>query len=132
MSVKIYAAIPPEVEEVGRRLLGCSFTVHRILGPGYPEKVYHRALCLELDECGISFESEKKIYVPYKQWELDGHRLDLIVGGCVIAELKVTPRVREVHRTQVLSYLKATRLRLGYVINFNCELLKHGIRRVVL
>lgn len=124
--------IPKETEEVGHRVIGCGITVHRILGPGYKEPIYERAYCLELDEAGLKFECEKRILVPYKSWEIPGHRVDLIVEGCVIVELKAVPRLAEVHRLQVLSYLKATGLRLGFVMNFNVEVLRHGTKRVVL
>lgn len=128
----LIAPIPAEVEEIGHRVIGCAITVHRILGPGYREKTYNRAFCLELDEQGLKYESEKKILVPYKRWQIDGHRLDLIVEGSVIVELKAVPRLRELHRAQVLSYLKATGLRLGYVMNFNVEVIRQGTKRVVL
>jgi GxxExxY protein len=123
--------IPQNVEEVGHRVIGCGITVHRILGPGYKEAIY-QAYCLELDEAGLKFECEKAILVPYKRWNLPGHKLDLIVEGCVIVELKAVPRLAELHRLQVLSYLKATGLRLGFVMNFNVEVLKHGTKSVVL
>jgi GxxExxY protein len=117
---------------VGRRVIGCGITVHRILGPGFKEPIYQRAFCLELGEQGLSYECEKRILVPYKSWQIEGHRLDLLVEGVLIVELKAIPRLAEIHRLQVLSYLKATGLRLGYVMNFNSEVLKHGIKRVAL
>jgi len=132
MSTTLLPPILDEVEEIGKRVIGCAINVHRILGPGFKEVIYQRALCLELEEAGLTFESEKRVVVPYKRWEIEGHRLDLVIGGCVIAELKVVPRVRELHRRQVLSYLKATGLRLGYVLNFNSAVMRDGIRRVVL
>jgi len=125
-------AIPQEIEDVAHRVIGCAITVHRILGPGFKERIYERAFCLELGEAGLSYESEKRILVPYKQWQLEGHKLDLIVRGVVIVELKAVPRLAEIHRLQVLSYLKATGLRLGFVMNFNAEVIKQGIKRVVL
>jgi GxxExxY protein len=124
--------LPELTESIGRRVIGCAMTVHRLLGPGYREAICVRALCLELDEQGLKFEREKKILVPYKRWQIDGHRLDLIIEGCLVVELKAIPQLREIHRMQVLSYLKATGLRLGYVMNFNTEILQHGIKRVVL
>ena len=124
--------IPQEVEDVGYRVIGCGQAVHKVLGPGFKEMIYQRAFCLELDEQGLRFECEKKILVPYKDHLIDGHRLDLVIEGVVIVELKAIPRVTELHRKQVLSYLKATGLRLGYVMNFNAEVLKDGTRRVVL
>jgi GxxExxY protein len=123
--------IPEEIEQVGQRVIGCAITVHRILGPGFKEPIYHRALSLELDSVGLSFECEKSVSVPYKQWEIPGHRIDLLVCGVVIVEVKVASRVKDLHKRQVVSYLKATNLRLGFVINFNVDILKDGgIKRV--
>ena len=124
--------IPQEVENVGYRVIGCGQAVHKALGPGFKELIYQRAFCLELDAQGLRFECEKKILVPYKDHLIDGHRLDLVIEGVVIVELKAIPRIIELHRKQVLSYLRATGLRLGYVMNFNSEVLKDGTRRVVL
>lgn len=121
-----------EIETVGQRIIACAITVHRELGPGFKELIYQRAFCLELDDAGLKYEAEKKILVPYKGRLIDGHRLDLIVAGVIIVELKAVPRLSDVHRYQVLSYLKATGLRLGYVLNFNTEVMKNGIKRVVL
>ena len=126
------AAIPQHIEDIAHRVIGCAITVHRILGPGFKERIYERAFCLELEEAKLSYESEKKILVPYKRWQLEGHKLDLIVAGVVIVELKAVPRLADVHRLQVLSYLKATGLRLGFVMNFNAEVMKQGIKRVAL
>src|SRR5258708_3347097 len=135
MSLLVQPPVPPipqDVEDMGHRVIGVAITVHRILGPGFKERIYERAFCLELEEQGLSYECEKRILVPYKRWRIEGYVLDLIVGGVVIVELKAIPRLAEVHRLQVLSYLKATGLRLGYVMNFNVEVLKHGIKRVAL
>ena len=124
--------IPQGIENIGYRVIGCGQTVHKILGPGFKELIYQRAFCLELEAQGLRFECEKKILVPYKDHLIDGHRLDLMIEGVVIVELKAIPRMTELHRKQVLSYLKATGLRLGYVMNFNSEVLKDGTKRVVL
>lgn len=124
--------LPPDVEDMGHRVIGCAITVHRLLGPGFKESIYQKAFCLELEEAGLRFECEKPIVVRYKRWELAGQRLDLLVGGCIVVELKALPRLTQLHRRQVVSYLRATELRLGYVINFDVDVLKDGIRRVVL
>lgn len=124
--------IPKEVEDIGHSVIGAAITVHRLLGPGYREVIYSRAFGLELNELGIPYECEKKILVPYRRWSIDGHKLDYIIGGCVVGELKAVPKLRELHRMQVRSYLKATDLRLGLLINFNVPVLKQGIMRVVL
>jgi GxxExxY protein len=133
VAIKFHEPIPEAMEGVARAVIGCAITVHRVLGPGFKEPIYQRALCLELDSHGISYESEKRVSVRYKQWEIPGHRLDLLVGGCVIVELKADSKLKELHRRQVLSYLKATDLRLGLLVNFNLEILKDGgIMRVAL
>ena len=111
MPIRVETSVPQEVEDVGHRVIGCGITVHRVLGPGFKESIYERAFCLELEEQGISYECQKEILVPYKHWRIDGHVVDLIVEGLVIVELKVLERLAEVHRLQVLSYLKATGLR---------------------
>ena len=107
MSLLTPAPIPDEIEDIGYRVIGCAITVHRILGPGFKERIYARAFCLELAEAGLSYECEKRILVPYTEWQIEGHRVDLIIGGVVIAELKVLPRIAEIHRLQVRSYLRA-------------------------
>jgi GxxExxY protein len=125
--------IPEETEETGRRIIGCAITVHRILGPGFKEQIYERAFCLELDSLGIAYVCEKRISVPYRHWEIPGHKIDLLVEGRVIVELKSVSKLKQVHKRQVVSYLRATNLRLGLVINFNVDILKDGgIKRVAL
>jgi GxxExxY protein len=131
MPMLLPSTLPPEVEEVGRKVIGCEIAVHRILGPGFKEIIYERATQLELDLAKLKYECEKKIVVRYKQWNIPGHKIDLIVEGCVLVELKAVPRLKDLHERQVISYLKATGLRLGFVINFNVPVLKEGIRRVV-
>ncbi len=81
---------------------------------------------------GLRFECEKTISVPYKQWHIPGHRVDLIVEESVLVELKAVPRIAKLHKQQVVSYLKAANLRLGLLINFDVSILRDGLRRVVL
>jgi len=131
MASVIVSPIPQEIEDIGYRAIGCGITAHEILGPGYRELVYHRAYALELEAQGLKFETEKRILIPYRDRLIDGHRLDFLIEGCVIVELKVVPKLKELHRRQVLAYLKATKLRLGFVMNFDEVVLKNGIKRVV-
>ena len=126
------APIPHETERVATRVIGCAITVHRTLGPGFKEVIYERALRLELDSNGLKYECEKPILVRYKTWDIPGHKIDLIVEGRVIVELKAVPRLRTIHTRQVVSYLKATNLRLGLLMNFNVNALKDGTKRIVL
>ena len=130
---RVYAPIPPEVEQVGRRVIGCGIAVHRFFGPGYKELIYFEAMCIEMDSRGIEFEREKSIIVHYKGKEVGKHRLDLVIGGVLILECKVAECLLKIHSRQVASYLKATNLRLGYVFNFNVDVLTQGgIKRVIL
>jgi GxxExxY protein len=127
-----FAAIPPENEELGRKIIGAAIEVHRILGPGFLESIYRRALAHELSLQGIEVEQEKKLLVPYKDIELDGQRLDLIVGHRVIVESKCVEEFAPIHTAQLISYLKTTKLRLGFLLNFKTQKIKDGIQRVVL
>jgi GxxExxY protein len=128
-----FEAIPADVEWVGRSVIGCAVTVHRKLGPGYQESIYVEALCLEMDSRGLRFEREKPITVIYDGHEIRGQRLDLVVGGVLIVECKVVEAIGRIHQRQVTSYLKTTGLRLGFIFNFNVEvLMPAGFKRVVL
>lgn len=131
MELKMTSNLPDAVEAAARRTLGCALRVHRELGPGFKESIYQEALCLELHAQGITYEREKTILVRYRDWDIPGQRLDLVVEGLVIVELKAVKKLKELHRRQVVSYLKASSMRLGLLINFNTQLLKHGMKRVV-
>jgi GxxExxY protein len=126
-----YEPIPPEDEELAHKIIGAAIEVHRCLGPGFLESVYERALCHELNLRGVTFERQKELIVPYKDIEITGQRLDLLVGGRVITELKTVEVIAPIHQAQLLSYLKATGLRLGLIINFKVLVLKDGIKRIV-
>lgn len=130
--MKPFAPIPEEAERVASTLLGAAIEVHRLLGPGFLERIYEEALCHELTLRDISFERQKPIQVLYKDVPVGEQRLDLLVGGFVIAEIKAVETILPIHEAQLLSYLKATDLRLGFIINFKARLLKHGIKRMVL
>ena len=109
----------------------CAFAVHRFLGPGFRERIYQRAFCLELAARGVSFECEKKIEVRYKEWRIPGQQVDLIVEQLVLVEIKALPRLGALQSHQVRSYLKTMDLRAGLLVNFNTSLLKHGLHRIV-
>ena len=126
----LLSPLPAETETLVRRVMDCAFTVHRSLGPGFREKIYVRALCLELDLQKLKFESDKSILVRYKQWQIPGQKVDLFVESAVLVETKVVPRLRPMHRLQLLSYLKTLDLRIGLLINFNVPVLKAGFKRV--
>jgi GxxExxY protein len=123
---------PEEVDRLAHAVIGAAIEVHRRLGPGFLESVYEEALCVELRLRGIPFERQVKIGVTYKGEVVGEARLDLLVGGCLVVELKAVDGVTGIHTAQLLSYLKTTQHRLGLLINFNVLLLKHGIHRVIL
>lgn len=126
-----FEPIPKEAEHWGKALLDAAFEVHTLLGPGFLERIYEDALCHELALRDVPFERQKPILVPYKDLRLEGQRLDLLVAGLVIAEIKAIDAIHPLHQAQLISYLKATRLRLGFLLNFNVRHLREGIRRVV-
>jgi len=113
------------------RGIGACIEVHRHLGPGFLESVYQHAVCLELQQRGIAFEQQKVIEVLYKGHCIHGQKLDLIVGSCVVLEIKAVSQLEEIHGSQVVSYLRATGLRAGLLVNFNTPVLKAGLRRIV-
>jgi GxxExxY protein len=126
-----YDPVPEGDEVLAKRIIGAAIDVHRELGPGFIEYIYEQAMMHELSLAGISVETEKKILVPYKGILLAGQRLDLIVGGRIILELKTVEQLAPIHQAQILSYLKATGLRLGLLINFKGPTIKGHIKRVI-
>ena len=129
--LRVESPFTDELEALVKRVVDVGFTVHRELGPGFRENIYHAAFRLELDARAIPFESEKVVEVKYKHWTLPGQKIDLIVAGVVLVELKAVPRLRTVHREQVRSYLRATGVRVGLLMNFNQPLFKTGLKRVL-
>jgi GxxExxY protein len=120
-----------KIDALTHAVIGAALEVHRHLGPGFLENVYEEALCIELADQGIAFERQKEISVLYKDREIGKHRVDLLIGRLLIVELKTIVEFAEIHKAQVISYLKATRLPLGLLINFNVPILKNGIQRVI-
>jgi GxxExxY protein len=127
-----YEPVPAEDEEIANTVIGAAIEVHRRLGRGFLESIYRKALAHELSLRAIAVEQEKPILVPYKDIMISGHRLDLLAGSRIVVELKHVDEFAPVHQAQVISYLKATGLRLGLLINFKTAVLRDGIKRVVL
>lgn len=113
-------------------IIGAAIEVHRRLGPGLLESAYETCLCRELTLRGIGCVQEVPLPVHYRGVRLEcGYRLDLVVEGSVVVEVKAVRKVLPIHRAQVLTYLKLTSLRLGLLINFNVEVLRSGIYRII-
>jgi GxxExxY protein len=111
--------------ELSHRIMEAAFEVHNVLGPGYLEDLYEEALVLELGLRGIPLERQKTIPVSYKGHSIGTHRLDLLADGTVILELKAASALTDVFKQQTLSYLKATGLRLGILMNFGTPRLEY-------
>ena len=115
------------------KIIGAAIEVHRALGPGLLESVYWACLAREFGLQVLPFEQEKPLPVEYKGVRIDcGYRLDFIVAGKVVVELKAVDAILPVHEAQLLTYLKLTGCRVGLLINFNVPVLKDGIKRMVL
>jgi GxxExxY protein len=121
-----------KAEEFSKLVIGAAIEVHRELGPGYLENIYEEALSIEFDLRGIAYERQVPIKLLYKNRPIGDNRLDFLVGGCLVVELKAVTALAPIHQAQVISYLKSTRLKLGLLVNYNVEVLKHGIKRVIL
>lgn len=118
---------------LSNQIIGAALEVHRQLGPGLLESAYEECLAYELSLRSIPFERQKPVPVVYKGVQLDcGFRLDLLVGGLVVVELKAVDALMPIHQAQVLTYLKLTGCKLGLLINFNVLRLREGIKRMVL
>src|SRR5262249_15912872 len=120
------------LDELAGEVIACAFEVHRHLGPGFLESVYEEALAVEFRLRGLPYERQRSIGVSYKDCPVGEGRLDFLVAERLVVELKAVESLAPIHQAQVISYLKATRLPLGLLINFNAVLLKDGLRRIIL
>jgi GxxExxY protein len=121
-----------ELDRLAYAVIGAALEVHRVLGPGFLESVYEQALQIELGLRGIPFTPQQVIAVGYKGRQIGEGRMDLLVGNCLVLELKAVEALLPVHSMQLHSYMKATGHKLGLLINFNVPLLRDGIKRVIL
>lgn len=120
-------------EELTEQIIGAAIEAHRALGPGLLESVYQACIAREFMLRNLLYEQEKPLPVEYKGLKLDcGYRLDFIVAGKVVVELKAVDSIHPVHEAQLLTYLRLTGCKVGLLINFNVNLLKNGIKRMVL
>lgn len=124
--------IPPRAEEISKFVLDAAFQVHSTLGPGLLESVYEACMVHELGLRNINVSSQIILPVVYKGMKVDsGFRLDLLVDGCVIVEIKSAEMISPVYFAQLLTYLRLTDIRLGLLINFNLIHLRDGIKRII-
>ena len=121
----------PALDAAARALVDAAMEVHRVMGPGFLESVYEEALGVELSLRGIPFRRQVPISLDYKGIPVGHARLDLLVADRLVIELKAVDTLAAVHWAQLLSYLKATKLTLGLLINFNVPVIRQGIKRVI-
>ncbi len=118
--------------EIGEMLLGCAIRVHSALGPGLLESAYEACLLYELDKAGLKTTRQVPVPLIYNEVELDvGYRTDLLVEEIVIVEVKAVEQLLPIHTAQILSYLRLSDRKLGYLLNFNTVQMRKGIKRVV-
>lgn len=116
--------------EITYQIINAAIEVHRFLGSGMLESAYHRCLEIELEQRGISFQSEVPLPIVFKGNTIDrAYKIDLLVENEIIVELKSVDQVIDVHHAQILTYLKFSRKKIGLLINFNVPILKNGIYR---
>jgi len=121
-----------EIEDIARLIVHSAIKVHKALGPGLLESVYQKCLTYELRKAGLEIECEVSLPVKYEEINIDlGFRVDMLVNNLIIVENKTVEKLTPIHEAQLLTYLKLTQLRLGFLLNWNEVLIKDGIRRMV-
>lgn len=121
-----------ELNKITDTIIGCSIEIHKQLGPGLLESAYRECLFYELKENDLDVKREIPMPVVYKDIRLDhGYRMDLLVEDKIVVELKTVDFIMDVHKAQLLTYLKLGKYKLGLLINFNETLLKDGIKRII-
>lgn len=130
--MRLSSPLTAEAEGAMTETIGCAIAVHRALCPGFLESIYKKAMRIELEVRKIAYECERRVKVKYRDVLIDGQRVDLIIKGLIVVELKSVMRLDDVHTSQLVSYLRTTGLRGGLLINFRVPLLQQGLRRVVL
>jgi GxxExxY protein len=128
----VNSPLSAEVDALVHETIGCCIRVHRALGPGLLETIYSKAIALELGAAGISFDRERTYPVTYRGVLLCEQRVDLVVGGEIVVEIKSVEHLTTLHDAQLLNYMRITRLRVGLLMNFNVPVLRDGLKRRVL
>lgn len=128
-----FEKVSEKEEAVATKIVDAAYSVHKTLGPGLLERIYEVCFCHELSKKGLSYERQVDMPIEYDGIKFDeGLRLDVIVEELVICELKAVDKTNPVWEAQLLSYLKLTGKRIGFLINFNVPLVKNGIKRIIL
>jgi GxxExxY protein len=119
-------------EEIGHAIIAAAMKIHTVVGPGLLESAYETCLLYELEKRRIGTRTQVSVPIRYEELTIEnGYRIDLLVGGLVVVELKAAPNILPVHREQLLSYLRLGGFKLGYLLNFHVAHMRDGIVRLV-
>lgn len=130
---KGHEGLDARIEAVGRDVVDAGLKVHRTLGAGLRESAYETCLAFELESRGLRVARQSSLPVVYEGRRLDaGYRLDLLVEDSVIVEVKAVEALSRLHEAQIITYLRLSNLRLGFLLNFNVPMFRNGLRRIVL
>lgn len=110
--------------DITEKIIGCAMRVHAILGNGFQELIYQRAMAIEMADAGLEFEREKEMEIFYKGQEIGARRVDFFVAACIMVELKAVIRLEDVHLAQAINYLEAYDMEVGLLINFGARSLE--------
>lgn len=130
---KTFIPLTEREKWLGNQVMNIAITVHQAVGPGLLESVYEKIFCFELAKRNIPFQRQKAVQIIYDELVIDeGLRIDILIDELIIIELKAQENPHPVWEAQLLSYLKLTGKRLGYLLNFHSTLMKHGVKRMIL
>ena len=131
--MKQFEPVSENIDDIAKKVVDAGFKVHQKLGPGLLESVYEKCLCYELAKRNIAFTSQVALPVVYDNVKIEaGLRLDILVENTIILEIKAVEKMNQLHKAQLMTYLKLTGHRLGLLINFNVHYFKDGIKRIIL
>ena len=129
----MHQEIDIELDALAKGVVDAAFKVHKALGPGLLESAYQACMEIELERRGVPFSVQELLPISYEGVRIEGaYRIDLLVGGKLVVELKAVEKLLPVHQAQIITYLRLAGLRLGLLINFNAPLIKDGIKRIAL
>ena len=129
----MYRTLPEEIESVGKEIVDIAYNIHKQLGPGLLESIYKKCFCHELGKRALFFERQKRVSILFDGIEFEeGLRLDILVEQEIVVELKAHENAHAVWEAQLLSYLKLSNKKLGFLINFHVPLIRNGIKRIIL
>jgi GxxExxY protein len=130
---EIYQPLSDREKWLAEQIINIAITIHKTVGPGLLESVYEKCFCYELEKRGITYSRQQSVSLIYDSLVIDdGLRLDILVDDLVIVELKAQENKLFLWQAQLLSYMKLSKIRLGYILNFHIPLMKDGIKRMIL